>query len=108
MKKTALCARSGAEAVKGRRKMNPLFIYLLIVNALAYILMGDDKRRAIMKSRRIPEKVLLLAALIGGSLGELLGMLSYHHKTRHKKFYIGVPVLLVVQVVALVLAPISW
>ena len=71
-----------------------LFAYLLGMNAAAYILMAVDKTNAIRKARRIPEAVLLLIAALGGSLGEWLGMASLHHKTKHKKFLILVPVFL--------------
>ena len=77
--------------------MKLLGIWLLLINAAGYVLMGEDKRRALLKARRIPERVLLLVAAVGGSLGVLLGMLSYHHKTRHKAFYLGVPGILLAQ-----------
>lgn len=75
-----------------------LFVYLLGMNAAAYILMAVDKTNAIRKARRIPEAVLLLIAALGGSLGEWLGMVSLHHKTKHKKFLILVPVFLFVHI----------
>ena len=75
-----------------------LFVYLLGMNAAAYILMAADKTNAIRKARRIPEAVLLLIAALGGSLGEWLGMASLHHKTKHKKFLILVPVFLFVHI----------
>lgn len=75
-----------------------LFAYLLGMNAAAYILMAVDKTNAIRKARRIPEAVLLLIAALGGSLGEWLGMAGLHHKTKHKKFLILVPVFLFVHI----------
>ena len=75
-----------------------LFVYLLGMNAAAYILMAVDKTNAIRKARRIPEAVLLLIAALGGSLGEWLGMVSLHHKTKHKKFLILVPVFLFIHI----------
>ena len=75
-----------------------LFAYLLGMNAAAYILMAVDKTHAIRKARRIPEITLLLFAALGGSLGEWLGMASLHHKTKHKKFLILVPVFLFVHI----------
>lgn len=75
-----------------------LFAYLLGMNAAAYILMAVDKTNAMQKARRIPEAVLLLIAALGGSLGEWLGMASLHHKTKHKKFLILVPLFLLVHI----------
>ena len=75
-----------------------LFVYLLGMNAAAYILMAVDKTNAIRKARRIPEAVLLLIAALGGSLGEWLGMVSLHHKTKHKKFLILVPAFLFIHI----------
>ena len=75
-----------------------LFAYLLGMNAAAYILMAVDKTNAMRKARRIPEITLLLIAALGGSLGEWLGMASLHHKTKHKKFLILVPLFLLVHI----------
>ena len=75
-----------------------LFVYLLGMNAAAYILMAVDKTNAIRKARRIPEITLLLIAALGGSLGEWLGMAGLHHKTKHKKFLILVPLFLFVHI----------
>ena len=71
-----------------------LFAYLLGMNAAAYILMAVDKTNAMRRARRVPEAVLLLTAALGGSLGAWLGMISLHHKTKHKKFLILVPLFL--------------
>ena len=68
------------------------------MNAAAYILMAVDKTNAIRKARSIPEAVLLLIAALGGSLGEWLGMAGLHHKTKHKKFLILVPLFLFVHI----------
>lgn len=75
-----------------------LFAYLLGMNAAAYILMAVDKTNAMRKARRIPEVTLLLIAALGGSLGEWLGMVSLHHKTKHKKFLILVPAFLFIHI----------
>lgn len=76
-----------------------LFAYLLGMNVVAYILMAVDKTNAMRKARRIPEITLLLIAALGGSLGEWLGMVSQHHKTKHKKFLILVPAFLFIHIV---------
>ena len=75
------------------------FVYLLIVNALGFVLMLADKRKARKKKWRIPESTLMLVALIGGSIGCLSGMYLFRHKTRHPKFTVGVPLILALQVV---------
>ena len=75
------------------------FVYLLIVNALGFVLMLAYKRKARKKKWRIPESTLMLVALIGGSIGCLSGMYLFRHKTRHPKFTVGVPLILALQVV---------
>lgn len=74
-----------------------MYFYLFIVNALALLFMCLDKQLAKLHKRRIPEAVLLGTALSGGSVGILLGMALFHHKTRKPKFYITVPLMLAVQ-----------
>ncbi len=74
-------------------------IYIAIANLTAFIMYGIDKRRAIRDQWRIPEKKLLLAALLGGAPGALWGMILFHHKTKKAKFFLTVPVLFVLQVV---------
>lgn len=76
-----------------------IYYYLLAVNLLAFVLFGIDKQKACHNLWRIPEKTLLLSTLIGGSAGAILGMQFFHHKTRKPKFVIGVPVILVVEIV---------
>ena len=81
--------------------MNPVLIgYLLVINILAYSLMGVDKTKARQNKRRIPEKVLFLAALFGGSMGALVGMYSFRHKTKHWYFVAGMPLILLLQLAA--------
>lgn len=74
--------------------------YLLLINAAGLLIMCLDKLFAKRGSRRVPERTLLLIALFGGSLGSLLGMLLAHHKTRKPKFYILVPLFLVLHIAA--------
>ena len=83
--------------------MDLFLIYLLLINALGFLLMLGDKYRARKKLWRIPETTLLGIAVIGGSLGILLGMYFARHKTRHLKFAIGVPVIFAAQVVLAVI-----
>lgn len=75
--------------------------YLLIVNLVTWVPYGVDKRKAIKGAWRIPEKTLILSAVIGGSVGALAGMMMFRHKTRKAKFMIGVPVIFVVQCIVL-------
>ena len=74
------------------------FGYLLIINALSFLLMLADKRKAQKKLWRIPESTLLTAAAFGGSIGMLIGMYTVRHKTKHLKFTLGVPAILIAQV----------
>ncbi len=78
-----------------------MWIYLLIINVAGLLFMLADKRKAIRHAWRIPEATLMGIAAIGGSLGCLLGIYLFRHKTRHKKFTIGVPALLVLHLVLL-------
>ena len=57
--------------------------YLVIMNLIGFAVMGIDKRRAVKRLWRIPESTLFIVALIGGSLGSIIGMYFFHHKTRH-------------------------
>ena len=82
--------------------MDVLLIYLLLINALALLLMLADKRKARKNAWRIPEATLMGVAALGGSLGALLGMQLFRHKTKHPKFFVGIPVLLVVHITALI------
>ena len=80
-----------------------ILLYLLIVNAIAFLLMLADKRKAQKKLWRIPESTLLLSAAIGGSIGALAGMYTFRHKTKHLKFTLGVPAILFLQIAAVLL-----
>ena len=80
-----------------------LVVYLLVVNLITFFLYGIDKRRAVRKAWRIPESVLICFAAIGGSVGAFLAMLLFRHKTKHTKFTVGVPLILFVQIIAVVL-----
>lgn len=75
--------------------MKYLIIYLCIINALCVLFMLIDKIKAKNKLWRIPESVLLGISFIGGSLGGIIGMYLFRHKTRHPKFYISLPLMLI-------------
>ena len=72
--------------------------YLLAINALSFILFGLDKYKAKKGKWRISEATLLMMAVIGGSIGAWTGMRLWHHKTMHKKFKYGIPVIMIMQV----------
>ena len=80
-----------------------LILYLLIVNAIGFVLMLADKIKAKKNLWRIPEATLFLMAAIGGSIGSLLGMHTFRHKTKHIKFIVGMPLILAVQIIIAVL-----
>ena len=80
--------------------MRLLIIYLLIINALGFLLMLIDKYKARKNLWRIPEKTLLAVAFMGGSIGSYAGMQIFRHKTKHPQFYIGIPVIMAVQLIA--------
>lgn len=80
-----------------------LILYLLIVNAIGLILMLVDKVKAKKNLWRIPEATLFLVAAIGGSIGSLLGMYTFRHKTKHIKFILGMPLILAAQIILVIL-----
>ena len=86
--------------------MKLLSFYLLIINALGFLLMLVDKWKARKNRWRVRESTLLLIAALGGSVGSLLGMYLFRHKTLHLKFTLGIPLILAAQcfVVVLVMA----
>ena len=75
-----------------------ILLYLLIVNAVSFLLMLADKQKAKRHAWRIPESTLIGIAMIGGSIGALAGMYTFRHKTRHLKFILGIPLILVIQI----------
>ena len=79
--------------------MTQTIVYILIcINVLTFLVYGIDKWKAKQGSWRISEATLLILAVIGGSIGALLGMQVWHHKTMHKKFKYGLPLILLAQI----------
>jgi uncharacterized membrane protein YsdA (DUF1294 family) len=72
-------------------------IYLLLINLALFVTMGADKSFARRGMRRVPERTLFAMAMIGGSVGGILGMRVFHHKTLHNSFRIGFPLILALQ-----------
>lgn len=71
--------------------------YLLLINLAGFVLMGIDKHQARRHRQRIPERRLLVLAALGGSVGCILGMAVWRHKTKHPKFTLGLPAILLLQ-----------
>ena len=84
--------------------------YFLVMNLIGFAIMGIDKRRAIKRLWRIPESTFFIVALIGGSLGSIIGMQVFRHKTKHWYFVYGMPAILLLQigaVIALLYSPLQ-
>ena len=75
-----------------------VLIYLGVINAVTFFLYGIDKRKARRSKWRIEESTLLWWAVLGGSIGAILGIKIWHHKTQRKKFAVGVPMILLTQI----------
>ena len=80
--------------------MEIMIICLLLINAAGLLVMLADKKKARKNLWRIPEATLLTMAALGGSIGILAGMYLFHHKTKKPKFFIGVPLILIAQLIA--------
>ena len=78
--------------------MKYFLIYLIIINVISFACFGADKRRARKHKWRISEGMLFLLAIAGGSIGAMIGMYVFHHKTRHWYFKFGLPCILIVQI----------
>ncbi|WP_372996505.1 DUF1294 domain-containing protein [Lutispora sp.] len=75
-----------------------IFIYFIIINLAGYIIMAVDKRKSVRNKWRIQEKTLFAISLFGGALGMLLGMRSFHHKTKKTMFKVGIPLLAILNI----------
>lgn len=78
-------------------------IYLMIISIIAVIMTVSDKAKARKHKRRIPEKTLFLTAALGGSAAMYLTMLTIRHKTKHKRFMIGLPLIIILQIVIVII-----
>ena len=79
--------------------MKVIIIYLLIINLITFFMFGIDKWKAKRNAWRIPEKTLLIGAVLGGTIGAFAGMEVFHHKTKHWKFMVGVPACMILHIV---------
>ncbi|MBQ0037894.1 MAG: DUF1294 domain-containing protein [Clostridiales bacterium] len=75
-----------------------LTVYLVAINLVTFLVYGADKRRAKRDRWRVPEKTLFLLAIVGGSIGALVGMYVFRHKTKHWYFRLGIPAILLAQI----------
>ncbi len=82
----------------GEQPLYILWLWLAAINLAAFLAMGIDKFRASRQKWRIPERTLFLLAAIGGSLGGICGIYVFRHKTLHKKFTLGFPAILILQI----------
>ncbi|MDF2587020.1 MAG: hypothetical protein K0S41_861 [Anaerocolumna sp.] len=80
-----------------------VLFYISFINLIGFAIMGIDKQKARKNQWRIREKTLFIVAIIGGSIGSILGMKCFHHKTKHKTFTYGMPLILVTQVLLIYL-----
>ena len=78
--------------------MKEISLYLAAINVVTFLVYGLDKWKAKQGAWRIKESTLLLLAAVGGSVGALLGMQAFRHKTKHLQFTVGVPLILLVQI----------
>ena len=79
-----------------------VIIYLIVINIIGFLAMGIDKHQAKMANRRIPENTLLSLTILGGGVGTILGMYIFHHKTKKQKFTIGMPFILIMEILIFV------
>lgn len=81
--------------------MLKLFTYLVLINILSFISMYVDKRKAILNKYRISEKTLFILAMLGGGIGIYIGMYTFRHKTQHLKFSVGIPVIIIINILCI-------
>ena len=79
-----------------------LLSYFIAINLIGFALMGIDKYKAGKRAFRIPEATLFTIAVIGGSIGSILGMYAFRHKTRHRSFVYGMPFILIIQIILMI------
>lgn len=84
-----------------------IIIYLIIINLLGFYMMWSDKRKAKKGAWRIPEQTLFIVTALGGGIGTILGMYVFRHKTKKLKFTIGLPFILIAEIILIIYLKIS-
>lgn len=79
-----------------------ILIYLIIINLIGFFMMWSDKRRAKWGKWRIPEQTLFIVTALGGGIGTIAGMYTFRHKTKKLKFTIGLPVLVILEIILII------
>ena len=79
-----------------------IIIYLIVINLIGFYMMWSDKRRAKWGKWRIPEQTLFIVTALGGGIGSIAGMYTFHHKTKKLKFTIGLPTILILEIILVV------
>ena len=79
-----------------------IIIYLLIINLIGFYMMWSDKRKAKKGTWRIPEQTLFIVTALGGGIGTIAGMYTFHHKTKKLKFTVGLPTILILEIILVV------
>ena len=80
-----------------------ILVYLIVINLISFAAMGVDKAKARKRSWRIPESTLFVLAIIGGSVGSIVGMHLFRHKTLHRYFVYGMPAILIIQILIVII-----
>lgn len=88
--------------------MKYFLIYLFVINLIGFFAMFLDKQKAKKNKWRVPEKILFLLAILGGSLGTTLGMNVFRHKTKHWYFVLGMPMILILQLLAYIFLKVKF
>lgn len=83
-------------------ELNTILIYILGVNGSTFFLMGRDKRKSRKQQYRIPERTFWMLSILGGSIGSYCGMKVFRHKTKHRAFLVGMPLLITLQLIGII------
>lgn len=87
--------------IEGGGEMRYVWLYFFVINVFGFLSMYSDKKRAKKKQYRIPEATLFMCALLGGSIGSMIGMYTFRHKTKHWYFKLGIPFIVMIQILSI-------